>query len=316
MTAHEHHHSAGAQSGHDHHGHSHAPANFNRAFAIGVFLNTAFVVVEVIYGVLANSLALLADAGHNFGDVLGLLLAWGAAWLVKRRPTARHTYGMKRSSILAALLNAAFLLIAVGVIVWEAVQRIAKPEPVFGTTIIWVAAIGIAINAGTALLFMAGRKGDLNLRAAFLHMASDAVVALGVVIAAVAIMATGWLWLDPVVSLVIAVVITIGTWSLLKESVNLALDAVPENVDRHAIEAHLAQLGGVSEVHDLHIWAMSTTEVALTVHLVRPDASLDDALLARVTHDLREKFGIAHATIQFESGDSNHPCHLAPAEVV
>jgi cobalt-zinc-cadmium efflux system protein len=315
----QHDHASHSDHGHGHshgHHHSHAPADFNRAFAIGVVLNTGFVLVEAAYGFLANSLALLADAGHNLGDVLGLLLAWGAAVLVKRRPSARRTYGLKRSSILASLINAVLLLVAVGMIVWEAVQRLARPEPVAETTVIWVAAIGIAINTATALMFRAGSKNDINVRGAFLHMAADAAVSLGVVIAAAAVMMTGWLWLDPAVSIVIAVVITVGTWSLLAASVNLALDAVPQNIDPKEIDAYFAALPGVTEVHDLHIWAMSTTEVALTAHLVRPGAGLDDALLTRVCHDMQEKFGIGHVTVQVEAGDPDNACRLAPAEVV
>ena len=316
MATHTHHHDH-HDHGHSHgHNHSHAPADFGRAFAIGVALNTGFVIVEAVYGFLANSLALLADAGHNLGDVLGLLMAWGAAVLVKRRPTARHTYGMKRSSILASLFNAVLLLVAVGMILWEAVQRLVRPEPVAETTVIWVAAIGIAINTATALMFMRGGKDDINIRGAFLHMASDAAVSLGVVIAAVAVMFTGWLWLDPAVSIVIALVITWGTWSLLSASVNLALDAVPANIDPQKIDAYFAALPGVTEVHDLHIWAMSTTEVALTAHLVRPGAGLDDELLGKVCHDMQEKFGIGHVTVQVEHGDPDHACRLAPAEVV
>jgi cobalt-zinc-cadmium efflux system protein len=315
MASDAHQHDHGHSHSHGHH-HSHAPADFNRAFAIGVVLNTGFVLVEAAYGFLANSLALLADAGHNLGDVLGLLLAWGAAVLVKRRPTARRTYGLKRSSILASLINAVLLLVAVGMIVWEAVQRLAHSEPVAEMTVIWVAAIGIVINTATALMFRAGSKNDINVRGAFLHMAADAAVSLGVVIAAVVVMMTGWLWLDPAVSIVIAVVITVGTWSLLAASVNLALDAVPQNIDPKAIDAYFAALPGVTEVHDLHIWAMSTTEVALTAHLVRPGAGLDDALLGRVCHDLQQKFGIGHVTVQIEAGDPDNACRLAPADVV
>ena len=321
MATHTHHHDHdGGHSqdqGHSHgHGHSHAPADFNRAFAIGVALNTGFVVVEVTYGFMANSLALLADAGHNLGDVLGLLMAWAAAVLVRRRPTARRTYGLKRSSILASVFNAVLLLVAVGMILWEAVQRLARPEPVAETTVIWVAAIGIAINTATALMFLRGGKDDINIRGAFTHMAADAAVSLGVVIAAVAVMMTGWLWLDPAVSIAIALVITYGTWSLLSASINLALDAVPANIDPQKIDAYFAALPGVTEVHDLHIWAMSTTEVALTAHLVRPGAGLDDELLGKVCHDMQEKFGIGHVTVQVEQGDPDHACRLAPAEVV
>lgn len=317
MAGHVHHdHDHDHGGAHAGHGHSHGPANYSWAFAIGIALNFTFVVVEATYGVLANSLALLADAGHNLGDVLGLMLAWAAAVLARRRPTARHTYGLRRGSILASLTNAALLLVAVGGIVWEAIQRLDKPEPVVETTVIWVAAVGILINTATALMFMKGRKDDLNIKGAFLHMAADAAVSLGVVIAAVAILLTGWSWLDPVVSLAIALVITIGTWSLLRDSLNLALDAVPENIDRQAVESYLAGLPGVVEVHDLHIWAMSTTEVALTAHLVRPGATLDDSLLARACKDVHERFSINHATFQIETGDPAHPCRLASAEVV
>jgi cobalt-zinc-cadmium efflux system protein len=306
-----------SHAGHEHgHTHAHAPRDFSRAFAVGVALNVGFVAVEAAYGFIANSLALLADAGHNLSDVLGLLLAWGAAALVKRRPTARHTYGLKRSSILASLANAILLLVAVGMIVWEAVRRLGEPQPVAESTVLWVAAIGIVINTVTALMFVRGGKSDINIRGAFLHMAADAAVSFGVVIAALAVMATGWLWLDPAVSIAIAIVITLGTWSLLRSSLNLALDAVPENIDRPAIEAYLAGLPGVADVHDLHIWAMSTTEVALTAHLVRPDCPVDDGLLGRSARELSERFGVAHSTIQVESGDPDHPCRLAPAEVV
>jgi cobalt-zinc-cadmium efflux system protein len=304
--------------GHSHggHAHSHAPASFDRAIMIGIALNTGFVVAEAAYGFIANSLALLADAGHNLSDVLGLLLAWAAASLAKRRPSARFTYGMKRTPILASLANAMLLLVASGAIVLEAVRRLGDPAPVAEMTVIWVALVGIVINGVTALGFMAGRKNDLNIRGAFLHMVADAVVSLGVVVSGLVVLYTGWQWLDPAVSIVIALVIVAGTWSLLKESINLSLDAVPERIDRPAIEAYLIGLPGVSEVHDLHIWAMSTTEVALTAHLVRPGATLDDGLLAQACSDLSTRFGIGHATLQIESGDPAHPCTLAPSEVV
>jgi cobalt-zinc-cadmium efflux system protein len=311
---HDHAHSHGHS--HTHHGHSHGPANYNRAFAIGIVLNTGFVIVEAFYGVMGNSLALLADAGHNLSDVLSLLMAWGAATLAKRRPTERRTYGLRRTSILASLANALLLLVAVGGVVWEAVQRLGKPEPVVESTVIVVALIGIGINAATAMMFMSGRKNDINIQGAFMHMAADAAVSLGVVLAAVAMMFTGWLWLDPATSLVIALVITIGTWSLLRESINLALDAVPQGIDRHEVERFLAGQPGVTEVHDLHIWAMSTTEVALTVHLVRPDTAIDDGFLASMCRDLRERFGVQHPTIQIEAGDPRYPCRLAPADTV
>jgi cobalt-zinc-cadmium efflux system protein len=309
--AHRHDHGLGG-----HHGHAHGPVNYDRAFLIGIVLNGGFVLVEAVYGVLSNSLALLADAGHNLGDVLSLALAWGASALARRLPTARHTYGLRRSSILASLTNAALLLVAVGAIVWEAVRRFGTPEPVAEATVIVVATIGIVINTATALMFMRGRHRDINIQGAFLHMAADAAVSLGVVLSAVAIMFTGWVWLDPASSVLIAIVITIGTWSLLRDSLNLALDAVPASVDRDRIEQFLAGQPGVREVHDLHIWAMSTTEVALTAHLVRPDLPTDDAFLSTIAHELREHHGVQHATLQVEQGDPRYPCHLAPAEVV
>lgn len=306
---------------HDHcdghnHGHSHAPKNFDRAFAIGVALNTGFVVVEVVFGLLSNSLALLADAGHNLGDVLGLLLAWGASVLVRKLPTQRHTYGLRRTSVLAALTNALVLLVAVGAIAWEAILRFGHPESVESGTVILVASVGIFINGFTAWLFMSGKEQDVNIRGAYLHMAADAAISLGVVVAAIAMRFTGWLWLDPVVSLAIAVVIGVGTWSLLRESLNLALDAVPASIHPSKVEAYLASLPGVKAVHDLHIWAMSTTEIALTVHLVKPDAVIDDALLVQINNELREQFEIHHTTVQFELGDASHPCKQAPAEAV
>ncbi|MBS0523537.1 MAG: cation transporter [Proteobacteria bacterium] len=315
----DHGHSRGHDHGHGQHAHAHhghAPASFDRAFLIGIALNTGFVIAEVAYGFVANSLALLADAGHNLGDVLGLLLAWAAASLAKRRPSARFTYGMKRTPILASLGNAMLLLVASGAIVLEAVRRLGDPAPVAEATVIWVALIGIVINGATALGFMAGRKSDLNIRGAFLHMVADAVVSLGVVLSGLVVLYTGWQWLDPAVSIAIAVVIVVGTWSLLTESISLSLDAVPARIDRQAIEAYLGSLPGVAEVHDLHIWAMSTTEVALTAHLVRPGATLEDGLLAQACADLSTRFGIGHATLQIESGDPAHPCILAPSEVV
>lgn len=294
------------------HGHNHRQVNYNRVFVIGIALNSGFVIVEALYGFLAHSLALLADAGHNLSDVLGLLLALGASILARRPATQRHTYGLRRSSILAALLNAIFLLIAVGGIAWEAVQRFNNPSPVAGGIVIGVAAVGIAINTTTALMFMSGRERDLNIRGAFLHMASDAIVSCGVVLAGIAILITGWLWFDPVVSLIIAAVIVFGTWELLRDSINLALDAVPQNIEPLAVRTYLAELPGVTQIHDLHIWAMSTTETALTAHLVMPTGYPGDAFLAQICLALHDQFGIEHTTIQVETGDPNHPCVLAP----
>lgn len=240
---------------HGGHGHDHGSSNYNRAFVVSVSLNTGFVIIEAVYGILANSLALVADAGHNLSDVLGLLLAWGASILARRRPTPRRTYGLRRSSILAALLNAVFLLVVSGGIGWEAIQRFRSPAPVAGGTMIIVAFIGIAINAGSALMFLSGRKGDLNIRGAFLHLVADAAVSAGVVLAGIAIITTGWLWFDPAVSLIVTVVIVAGTWQLLQESLNLITDAVPAGIEPLAVRTYLAELPGVSGVHDLHIWA-------------------------------------------------------------
>lgn len=294
--------------GHGHHSHSHGAPNYNRAFVIGTTLNVGFVIVEAVFGLLTNSLALIADAGHNLSDVLGLLLAWGASWLVRRRPTPRYTYGLRRSSILAALLNASFLLVAMGAIATEAIQRFFHPTSVSGSTVIGVALVGIVINGVTALMFMSGRERDLNIKGAFLHMAADALVSLGVVLAGIAILTTGWLWFDPVVSLIIVIVIVVGTWNLLRDSVNLALDAVPEGIESRAVRTYLSELPGVVGVHDLHIWAMSTTETALTAHLIMPVGRPDDAFLTRISMELHDKFGIEHTTIQVETGNFVQPC--------
>ena len=303
--------------GHAHghkHGHSHTPANFGRAFAIGIALNMAFVVTEATFGVLSHSLALVADAGHNLSDVFGLMLAWGASVLVKRAPTPRRTYGLRRSSVLAALFNAIFLLIAIGAIAWEAVHRFGNPTPVGGNTVMIVAGIGIVINAATAWLFMSGRESDINIRGAYLHMVADAGVSVGVVLAGLAIRLTGASWIDPVVSLVIVAVIAVGTWGLLRDSVNMAMDAVPEGIAPDEVKAYLASLPDVTEVHDLHIWSMSTTETALTGHLVRANDRVDDALLERATHELHDRFGIEHVTLQLET--VSHHCAQAPDEVL
>jgi cobalt-zinc-cadmium efflux system protein len=302
---------------HEHdHLHGHAPKSFHRAFAIGVALNLAYVAIEATFGLISHSLALVADAGHNLSDVLGLLLAWGASWLAGRRPTARRSYGYRSSTVLAALINAILLLVAIGAIAWEAITRLPEPGHVAGWTVIWVALIGIGVNLATALLFISGQKEDLNVRGAFLHMAADAAVSAGVVISGIVILLTGWDVLDPLVSLAIVVVIFIGTWGLLRESVDLALDATPAGIDPNAVMAYLAGLPGVKGVHDLHIWAMSTTETALTAHMIYPGPGNIDLMYSTITEKLHEQFDIDHATIQIEHGGNNYTCHLEPADVV
>jgi len=308
MSDHHHHH-------HNHAGHAHAPATFGRAFAIGIGLNAAFVLVEAGYGFVSNSTALLADAGHNLSDVLGLVVAWIAAELSKRPPTPRLTYGLRNTSILAALLNAVLLLIAAGAIILEAIQRLLHPEPVAGMTVIVVAAIGIAVNGVTAWLFASGRDGDLNIRGAYLHMAADAAVSAGVVAAGVLIMMTGWLWVDPVTSLVIVAVIVWGTWGLLRESTAMSMAAVPSTIDPATVRSYLASLPGVVSIHDLHIWPMSTTETALTAHLVMPTGNPGDAFLIETCRRLSRDFKIGHATLQIENATTAH-CALEPDHVV
>ena len=305
---------------HDHHhrGHSHAveAADYGRAFAIGVALNLGYVVVEAGIGVASGSLALVADAGHNLGDVLGLFLSWGAAVLSRRRPGGRYTYGYRASSILAAVANAVILLVVTGGIAWEGLWRLWHPVPVAGVTIAWVAAIGILVNGGTALLFAAGRRDDLNLRSAFLHMAADALVTSGVVLAGAAIALTGLLWLDPAVSLLVSAVIVYGTWDLVRQSMRLALDAVPEGIDVETVRKHLLGLPGVIAIHDLHIWGISTTETALTCHLVIPGGHPGDAVLSQAARELEARFGIDHTTIQIELADTDEACALTPEHVV
>jgi cobalt-zinc-cadmium efflux system protein len=292
----------------DEHGHHHAPKDFRREFLIGISLNLGFILLEVVFGLLSDSLALLADAGHNFADVLGLVMAWVATGLAKRMPSPRRTYGWKRATVLAALFNALLLLVGVGAILWEAINRFSDPPHVEGSTVIWVAALGIVINGVTALLFMSGQKQDLNVRGAFLHMAADAAVSAGVMLSGWVILLTNWGWLDPVVSLLVGVVILLGTWELLSDSLNLSLDAVPENVDPAAVGAYLAGLPEVSEIHHLHIWALSTSEIALTAHLIKRTPALDDTLLARIREELFHQYGIGHATIQFECARCDEKC--------
>jgi cobalt-zinc-cadmium efflux system protein len=288
--------------------HSHSQ-DYNKAFIIGVTLNGLFIIVEFFYGISINSMALIADAGHNLSDVLGLLLAWGAGSLARRSPDNARTYGFRKSTILAALFNSILLLIAVGAITIEAVKKFSDPEPVASMTIIIVAGIGVLINSATALLFISGRKKDLNIRGAFLHMAADAGVSLGVVAAGIAILYTGWNWLDPMISILIVIVITAGTWKLLKESFFLSMDSVPQGINLSDVRDYLRSLDGVKDVHDLHIWGMSTTETALTAHLVIPDERKGDEFLKKVCKELHDKFEIRHATIQIEKNRINATCN-------
>ena len=291
---------AGHDHGHDHagHAHHHAPASFDRAFAIGISVNILFVAIEAFYGWKVNSLALLADAGHNLGDVAGLVMAWGGALAGKLRPDARYTYGWKRASILAAFFNAVLLLVAMGSLAWEAFLRLSAPEPIQGYTVMIVAAIGIVVNLGTALLFMRGRHDDMNIRGAYLHMASDALVSAGVVVVGALALWTGWAWLDPAASLVIAAVIVIGTWGLFRQSLRLMFDGVPDHIELGAVRSALEALPGVARVHDLHVWATGTTDVALTAHLVMPGGHPDDPFFETATTQLRERFKIGHVTLQ------------------
>src|SRR5271170_150604 len=308
---------SGHSHDHDGHGHTHAhaPASFGKAFAIGITLNLGFVVIEALYGLMSNSVSLLADAGHNLGDVLGLGVAWLASVLARRAPTERFTYGMRGSSILAALFNAVFLLVTVGGLSWEAIRRLGSPEPMAGKTMMAVAAIGIVVNAVTAWLFASGRKDDINLRGAFLHMASDALVSVGVVVAGLVILLTGWLWLDPLVSLAINAVIVWGTWGLLRDSVGMSMAAVPPQIDPAEVRSLLERSPDVASLHDLHIWPMSTTEIALTCHLVMPRGHPGDAFIHGLAEELALRFKINHATVQIEV-DQHLACALAPDDVV
>jgi cobalt-zinc-cadmium efflux system protein len=310
-------HDEGHAHGHDHGRHHHhpVPAEMGRAFGIGIALNTAFVAAEVGAGLWAGSLALLADAGHNLSDVLALILAWGAATLARRAPTARRTYGLRKTTILASLANAVLLMVAVGAIISESVRRLAEPASIQTGVVMLTAGLGVVINTATALLFFRGSHSDLNVRGAFLHMAGDAAVSLVVVIGAIVIARTGLTWVDPALGLGIAAFILFATWGLLKESIDLSLDAVPKEIDVAKVRDWLAAQPGVVEVHDLHIWAMSTTEIALTVHLIRPANEDGDAFLHQTCEGLSKRFKIGHATVQVER-DPAAACRLAPAEVV
>ena len=304
---------------HEHEGHSHScshhhgdPNTQGRAFIIAICLNSSFVIIEFIFGFIANSTALIADAGHNLSDVLGLILAWSASILCRKAPNERYTYGLRSTSILAALVNATFLLITCGAIAWEAIHRFSQPPAVGGLTVTMVATIGIIVNGLSAWLFMKDSKSDLNLRGAYLHMATDAAISLGVVITGVAMIYTGWYWLDPVISLLIVSIIVVGTWGLLRESVQLALCGVPANIEVGKIEAYLRQCTGVTDIHDLHIWGMSTTESALTVHLVMPNGYPGDIFMDDIMHTLKQRFSVHHSTLQIEQGSTTHECSLSP----
>ncbi|MBL1213431.1 MAG: cation transporter [Ignavibacteriae bacterium] len=290
------------------HNHSHT-TNYNKAFAIGIILNSIYIVIEFTYGIIFNSMALVADAGHNLSDVAGLLIAWGATYLAGKAASSKKTYGYKKTTILASLLNGIILMIAVGAIAYEAITRFFNPLPVPGTTIIIVASIGVVINTITALLFIKGMKDDLNIKGAFLHMAADAGVSVGVVIGGVIINATGFYLIDPILSIIIVIIITIGTWGLLKESFNLTLDSVPEGIKLEDVKNYIASLDGVNNLHDLHIWAMSTTETALTAHIVTEEQSKNDQLLKTLNKGLHDKFGIAHTTIQLENNLIDDNCN-------
>jgi cobalt-zinc-cadmium efflux system protein len=316
-AGHAHDHGHGHDHSHAHgpgHAHVHAPASFGKAFAIGISLNVALVVAEAVYGYIGNSTALLADAGHNLSDVLGLVVAWGASIAARRAPRGRFTYGFRSSTILAALANAVFLLVATGAIGWEAILRLREPEPVAGVTVMVVAGIGILVNGFTAMLFARGRKDDINIEGAYLHMAADAAVSLGVVVSAALIIWTGWLWLDPITSLVICATILWSTTSLLRGSIDMSMAAAPKGTDLAAIRAFLQQRPGVSAIHDLHVWPISTTETALTCHLVMPAGS-SDAFLMETAQLLKASFRIGHTTLQIETHPDNG-CALAPDDVV
>jgi cobalt-zinc-cadmium efflux system protein len=313
---HDHGHSHGHGHGHGHGHHHHVPKNFDSAFALGAFLNLAFVGAELSYGYMAKSLALISDAVHNFADVIGLLLAWGAAWLARRGPTDERTFGYRRASILAALVNSCLLFLAIGGIIIEALQRFARPEAIETKMVIGVAAAGIVINMATAMLFWKGQKHDINLRGAFMHMVADAAISLGVVVSGAIIWLKGWQWMDPAISLVIAVIVLAGCWGLAKEALHLSLDGVPKHINRKNVLFYLHELPGVTGVHDLHIWAMSTTEVALTCHLLRPGHPVDDVFLQKVALELQELHQIHHVTIQVEQGNTRDQCRLAPDGVV
>jgi cobalt-zinc-cadmium efflux system protein len=323
--AHDHGHSHGPPHRHDHHGHdhhahgsahAHGEPGHGRAFALGIGLNLAFVGIEVGAGIYAHSLALLADAGHNFGDVLGLGLAWGAAALAQRKPSVRRTYGLRRGTIVASVTNAVTLLFITGGLAWESVRRLFSPTEVASKVVIVVALVGTVLNILAAIPFLRGRNRDMNIKSAFSHLAADAALSLGVAVAGGVVLLTGWMWVDPAMSIVLAVTILVGTWSLMRGSLDLMLDAVPEGIDPEAVRSFLCRLPGVVQIHDLHIWAMSTTETALTAHLVMPRAAHAPSFLSEACKAIHDEFGIAHATLQVDPDDAPHPCRLSAEEAV
>ncbi len=305
---HSHDHSHAQTHNHSHGDHSHAPATFNTAFATSTLLNFAFVIIEVVYAISANSMSLLADAGHNLADVLGLLMAWGASWLLKRETSEKYSYGYKKTTILSALANALLLVATSAIIIYESINKLIHPVIINEWIVMIVAFIGILINGGTALMFMRGKDDDLNIKGAYLHLAYDALISVGVVIAAAIMLWTKWLWLDPIVGIVIVVVILTGTIGLLRDSVNLILGAVPHSVNLAGVRNYLSNIDGVKEMHDLHIWGLSTRETALTVHLVMPDRMLSDAEYEQIHHALEHDYNVHHITIQVEKGHAENPC--------
>jgi cobalt-zinc-cadmium efflux system protein len=316
MTRHYHHNNSHYKQSTTSHGHHHNPTSYNRAFALGLLLNVSFVLIEFIGGFLANSVALTADAGHNLSDVLGLILAWTASLVARRQPSSRKTYGWRKLSILAAFLNAVSLFLVTGGIACEALERLFYPRNVQGNPIIWIAAIGIMINTGTALMFLSGRRNDINIKSAFSHMIADAMLSVGVVLAGIVILLTHWYWLDPAFSLIVSILIIVNTWQLLKESFHLVVDGVPTKIDERAVYTYLSEFPGVTQIHDLHIWGISTTETALTAHLMIPQGHPGDKFLFQICQELHNNFGIDHSTLQVELGDSQYPCILEPAEKV
>jgi cobalt-zinc-cadmium efflux system protein len=313
--SHDHHHCDHAHEHHHHHHHS-PRSDYGRAFLFGILLNAGFVVIEGAYGFFTHSLALVADAGHNLSDVAGLIMAWGAFWLSRKKPNQYFTFGLRKSSILSALFNSILLMIAVGMILWEAITRFKNPNPIDSRSVMIVAGIGIFVNGITALLFFKDKDHDLNLKGAYLHMAADALVSVGVVISAFIISKTSLFWIDPLMSVIISLVIIHGTWSLLRDSLKLSMDAVPENINLLKVKEYLENIDGVFDVHDLHIWALSTTETALTVHITLKHNKIENEFISKISQELKNRFKIHHPTIQIEELDENFHCELKPEDVL